>query len=125
MNQAVMIIIRRDGKFLLGKRSLNKAKAPGHWCPISGHIEAQESEEEAVIREAREEIGVDVCPVQKITETPTHDGSTLLHWWIVDLISGEPRINNEENSMVQWFTKEELRTLRPTFQEDIEILLRL
>lgn len=118
-----MIILEQDGKFLLGKRSEWKAKAPGYWCPVSGHIEASESEEEAVVREAMEELGIEVRPVLKVATTPTHDGTVMLHWWKADIISGTPKLNNNENAEIRWFTKEELVLLTPAFKEDIEILI--
>jgi 8-oxo-dGTP pyrophosphatase MutT (NUDIX family) len=124
MKNAVMIILVRDDKYLLGKRSPWKEKAPGFWCPISGHVEPGESEEEAVRREAREEIGVCVEVIRKLTSLPTHDQKVMLHWWLVQLIEGEPRINNDENSELGWFTKKELGLLEPVFKEDIEILLK-
>lgn len=123
--QAVMIVLYKDGKFLLGKRSELKKKAPGYWCPVSGHIEPGESEEEAVIREAREELGVLVRPLKKITSIPTRDGTTDLHWWLSEILEGTPEIANEENSAIRWFSKDELKTLSPSFQEDLEILLKL
>lgn len=121
--QAIMIILEQDGKFLLGKRSEWKAKAPGYWCPISGHIEASETEEQAVVREAMEELGIEVRPLIKIASTPTHDGTVMLHWWKTEIISGIPKINNNENSELRWFTKDELRTLEPTFKEDVDLIL--
>jgi 8-oxo-dGTP pyrophosphatase MutT (NUDIX family) len=122
---AVMIVMKQHGRFLLGKRSHRKAKAPGYWCPISGHVEDGESEEEAVVREAWEELGVAVRPIRKVATTRTHDGSVLLHWWATEIVSGTPRPANEENSALGWFTAEELATLEPVFQEDIELLLGL
>lgn len=118
-----MIILEKDGKFLLGKRSEWKAKAPGYWCPISGHIESSESEEEAVIREAMEELGIEVKPIKKFVSTPTHDNTVMLHWWKAEIISGIPKINNNENSEIRWFSKEELVLLTPAFKEDIQILI--
>lgn len=118
-----MIIIMKGEKFLLGKRSDWKAKAPGFWCPISGHVEAGETEEQAVIREAQEELGVEVKPLYKIISSPTNDNTVLLHWWMTSLISGEVRLNNNENSELGWFSKGELVKLKPVFKEDIEILL--
>ena len=123
MKEAVMIVLEKDNKFLLGKRSAWKAKAPGYWCPISGHIEQNESEEAAVIREAQEELGIVVSPTQKITSTPTHDGRVMLHWWKAEIISGTPVINNNENEEIRWFSREELKSLEPTFKEDIAILI--
>jgi NADH pyrophosphatase NudC (nudix superfamily) len=124
MKNAVMIVLEDNGKFLLGKRAEWKAKAPGYWCPISGHIEESESEEEAVVREAKEELAITVRAVRKITSTPTHDKTVMLHWWMAEILSGSPAINNNENSDIKWFTRDELRSLQPVYLEDIEILLK-
>lgn len=96
---------------------------PGYWCPISGHIEPLETEEEAVVREAREELGIEVRPIQKIASTPTNDGTVMLHWWKAEIVSGNPTINNNENEEIKWFSRDELRKLEPTFKEDIEVIL--
>lgn len=123
IKQAIMLILKQDEKFLLGKRSEWKAKAPGYWCPISGHIENDETEEAAVIREAMEELSIVVKPITKIASTPTHDKTCMLHWWKAEIVSGIPKINNNENSDLRWFTKDELRTLAPAFKEDVELIL--
>lgn len=120
---AIMIVLEKDGKYLLGKRAMWKAKAPGYWCPISGHIEENESEQEAVVREAMEELGVEVRPQKKITSSPTHDGTVMLHWWKAEIVSGTAILNNDENSELGWFTKDELKKLQPVFEEDIQIII--
>ncbi len=124
IKHAVMIILEEDGRYLLGKRSAWKEKAPGYWCPISGHIEDSESEESAVVREAQEELGIVVRPVKKIATIPTNDKTVLLHWWIAHIESGTPVINNNENEDLRWFTKDELLKLEPVFKEDVEIILK-
>jgi 8-oxo-dGTP diphosphatase len=123
--EGVMLVIKRGGKFLLGRRAEWKAKAPSYWCPISGLIEHSESQEDAVVREAAEEIGSVVRPVRRVASTRTHDGAVTLHWWVVELVSGEPRLNNNENSELGWFGPDELRQLKPAFSEDIELMLGL
>lgn len=123
MKQAVMIIIFQENKFLLGKRSSWKEKAPDFWCPISGHIEQSETEEDAVKREAMEELGIEVLPMRKIASTLTLDKTVMLHWWTAAIASGKPTLSNNENSEIRWFNKEELQKLRPVFKEDIDILL--
>lgn len=120
-----MIVLEREGSFLFGKRADWKAIAPGYWCPISGHIEIDESEEDAVVREAMEEIGISVLPLRKIAESDTRDGKVRLHWWHARIESGEPRIANSENSEIRWVTLDELDTLRPSFEEDLAIIRSL
>lgn len=120
--QAVMVIVLYNGRFLLGKRSLWKTSAPGYWCPVSGKIEAGESEKAAVIRETWEEVGLKVLPVRKLAELQTRDGSTILHTWLVKVLEGEAFLKNNEHSELGWFSLEEIRLLDPVFHEDLAIL---
>lgn len=54
------IIAKPDGKFLITKRVMTKAWAPGWWEVSGGAAMAGETSEEAVKREIREETGLDV-----------------------------------------------------------------
>lgn len=64
-----------------------------------------------------------VKPLRKLVSTPTHDKEVMLHWWLAEIVSGTPSVNNDENSELRWFSKEELKELAPVFREDIEIIL--
>jgi ubiquinone/menaquinone biosynthesis C-methylase UbiE/8-oxo-dGTP pyrophosphatase MutT (NUDIX family) len=121
----VAAIIEREGRFLLGKRSAHRPKAPGYWCPISGRVEAGESHAEAVVREVREETALAVEALEKVAECDTHDGSARIHWWRVRLLNDTPaRLANDEHSELAWVTLEAMRRLEPVFLEDVEILER-
>ena len=54
------VIARPDGTFLITKRVMTKAWAPGWWEISGGGVQAGESSEEAVRREVKEETGLDV-----------------------------------------------------------------
>jgi 8-oxo-dGTP diphosphatase len=120
--QAVTIVIQKDNRYLLGKRSLWKVSAPGYWCPVSGKIEAGETEAEAVCREAFEEVGLTVEALNKLCEMDTRDGSGRLHWWSVKILEGEAYLKNDEHSEIGWFTLEEMALLDPIFHEDLELI---
>lgn len=65
-HRAVHLLVFNDaGQLFLQKRSLLKDNNPGLWdSSVSGHVDASESYDECVVREAREEIGL------KLLETP-------------------------------------------------------
>lgn len=54
------VIARTDGRFLITKRVMTKAWAPGWWEVSGGAAMAGEESEEAVKREVLEETGLDV-----------------------------------------------------------------
>jgi 8-oxo-dGTP diphosphatase len=52
------LILRKDSKILLTRRSPTNKIWASHWHCVTGSIEAGESPKEAIIREAKEEIGI-------------------------------------------------------------------
>jgi len=57
---AAFVVLERDGKVLLARRA-NTGYADGMYQMPSGHVEAEEYPSEATVREAKEEVGVDVA----------------------------------------------------------------
>ena len=62
------IIETPDHRFLITRRAMDKHWAPGAWEVPGGGARAGESSREAVVREVREETGLDLygCPVRVI-----------------------------------------------------------
>ena len=54
------VVCRPDGKYLITKRVMTKAWAPGWWEVSGGAAQAGEESFEAVCREIKEEVGLDV-----------------------------------------------------------------
>lgn len=54
------VVCRPDGKFLITKRAMDKAWAPGHWEVSGGAAMAGEESLQAARREVLEETGLDV-----------------------------------------------------------------
>lgn len=126
MKDGVVIIIRdAAGRFLVGRRSPDKRLAPGYWCPVSGRVEPGETQEQAVAREFREETGAQARAVRRLAEAVTPDKAFRLHIWLAELVSGEPRVANDEHTELRWLTVPELRRLDPVFSEDVDIMERL
>lgn len=58
------VVVRPDGRFLITKRVMTKAWAPGWWEVSGGAVQAGEASEDAVIREVKEETGLDVTKAE-------------------------------------------------------------
>lgn len=54
------VVARPDGRFLITKRVMSKAWAPGWWEVSGGAVQAGEDSKDAVVREVKEETGLDV-----------------------------------------------------------------
>ena len=54
------VVARPDGRYLITKRVMTKAWAPGWWEVSGGAAQAGEESYDAVLREVREETGLDV-----------------------------------------------------------------
>ncbi len=52
-------IVNEEGKILIQKRAENKKQAPNKWSITAGHVESGENVEDAMVREIKEEIGID------------------------------------------------------------------
>jgi len=56
---AVYLVLEEDGKILMGKRQ-NTDYQNGSYSLVSGHLEGGESSRDGLIREVKEEIGIDL-----------------------------------------------------------------
>ena len=113
---AVVAFLRRGERFLVVKRSAELIGA-GYWTPPSGRIEPGESEQAALRREMREELGIDVMPLRKIWECDADDIDIRLHWWAADF-AGELRPEPAEVEETRWVTPAEFLELEPTYAGD-------
>lgn len=117
-------VIVREGRLLVIRRA-NCVAAPGKYCFPGGGIEPGESEEEALCREIREELSVDVRPVKRLWQSTTPWGVQLA-WWLADLKSeDEPRPNPAEVDSIHWCTASEMASLPGLLESNCEFLRAL
>lgn len=114
-NEVAAFIINDKKQVLLQKRSPNKRFNPNKWALCAGHVDAYESLENAMLREIKEEIGIDVSINDlkrlgnrevNIRETNSH--ITYYYYVKVNLKEEDFVIQKEELSMVKWFDIDEV-----------------
>jgi 16S rRNA (adenine1518-N6/adenine1519-N6)-dimethyltransferase len=104
------IIINDEGKILSAWRSSTKKIGPRLFCNASaGQVDAGESYADAMIREIKEELGVDI-PVNSMGSFKWNDGHTHVEMYLAK--HNGPFTNwEEEAEALEWFTLEELNSL--------------
>ncbi len=117
MKDAIAIIIQKDNKFLLIKRA-NKNSSEDYWSPITGAVEKDEKQDEAVVREAKEEMGIVVKPIKKVWECCTQNKQYILHWWIAKQASYTITIDPSEVKEYKWVAPNDMNTLK-MFKDDL------
>lgn len=88
----VAAIIRRNDRILITKR-LGNVHLAGMWEFPGGKVEAGESLPAALVREIREELGIEISVAQKFI-TIEHDypsKSVCLHFFNCSIVDGEPQ----------------------------------
>jgi 8-oxo-dGTP diphosphatase len=86
----VAAAIERDGRYLAARRT-KPDWAAGRWEFPGGKVETGESEIEALMREIREELGVEIAIGARVPgEWPLHD-DLVLHLYVATLMDGEPQ----------------------------------
>lgn len=129
----VAIFVVHDGRVLvIHHRKLD------HWLPLGGHIELDEDPEQAALREAREESGLEVellgerppttgpgtraliaprfLDIHRITETHEHIG--LIYF--ARPRGGSTQLAVEEHRDIRWCTSGELDALEPRMSEAVK-----
>ncbi len=100
MSIVVAAAIERDGRYLAARRT-RPADVAGLWEFPGGKVEPGETEEEALVREIREELGVEIAVGERIPgEWPLRD-DLVLHLYVAALIDGEPA-PLEQHDQVRW-----------------------
>ncbi len=133
----VAIFVVHDGKILLiHHRKLDK------WLPLGGHIELDEDPEQAALREAKEESGLDVellgerppttspgtraliaprfLDIHRITDTHEHIG---LIYWARPKCGGDAPVAElaaAEHHDIRWCSAGELDKLQPAMSDAVK-----
>ena len=110
MGEGVVAIIERDRRYLMIRRP-DDIRAGGYWCFVGGAIEDGESQEQALVREVREEVGLEVAPGEKVWECLSIHKEWILHCWTVRDSGGEVQADPREVAEYRWLTVDQIMGL--------------
>jgi len=105
--RGVVGVVMRDARLLVIRRA-RTVVAPLVYCFPGGGIEGDESEEETLVREFREEVGVAVRPLRRLWRCTTAWKVELVWWWAELPPDAVPVPNPREVESIHWLTPEEM-----------------
>jgi 8-oxo-dGTP diphosphatase len=112
---AAEAIIEKDGKILITKRSEKRDHAPGEWETLTGRVENGEGLEDAVKREVKEEVSLEIEVVQPYDTFHFYRGAEKVEHLGVSFWckykSGEVVLDTNEQSDYKWVTTDEALTI--------------
>lgn len=105
-------LLRRQGMVLLCHRSPQRRWYPDSWDLPGGHVEVDEQPGSALIRELREELGIEI-PTQPVESQAHVQGSDFrMDIWLIDFWIGEPSNEDQrEHDMLAWVDVDRAREL--------------
>ena len=111
------------GGRLLAAQRAEPPELAGGWEFPGGKVDPGESDEQALIRECREELGVDVRPVARLGgDVDTVGGRYVLRVWVAELVAGSPQ--PREHTALRWLAAHELEDV-PWLAPDLPLVAAL
>jgi NAD+ diphosphatase len=108
LSPAVITLIEDGDRILLAR---SPHFAPGVYSTLAGFVEPGESLEEAVVREVREEVGVELADLRYFSSQPWPFPNSLMVGFVARYAEGEIRLQEDEIEDARWFTADDLPLL--------------
>jgi len=117
-HEVVAGIVIRAGQVLLCHRSPDRTWYPDVWDLPGGHIAANESPSQALVRELREELGIDatVPPGPEFARLVAADVDCVI-WIVTDWVGTPSNLAPDEHDEVAWWSLPALSGLRLAHQD--------
>jgi len=110
ISPAVIVLVRKEGKALLARNARFPA---GRFGLIAGFVDPGETLEEAAVREAREEAGIEIGNLRYLKSQPWPFPDSLMLAFAADWRSGEARPDGKEIVELRWCGPDELPGIPP------------
>ena len=100
-------IVDGDPPRVLAAQRAYPEELAGLWELPGGKVHPGESDEDALVRECREELAVDVALGSRLgTDTPVLDGAAVLRVWWARVVRGAPQ--PLEHAELRWLAREDV-----------------
>ena len=113
MHYSVGAVIKKGDKYLL----IDRKNPPFGYAGIAGHIDEEEDDVEALIREVKEESGLKITCCTLIFEEELdfdwcNRGIGVHYWFLFECVTdGKEKMQPSECKSIGWYTKEEISKL--------------
>lgn len=107
---AVIVAVKRGDSLLLAHG--RNFKGNRH-SVIAGFVEAGETLEQAVVREVREEVGIDVMQIRYAASQPWAFPNSLMLGFLAEYAGGEIQVDGHEIDAADWFCENNLPEIPP------------
>lgn len=107
MTEVVAAIIWDKEKFMICQRPANKMRGL-LWEFVGGKVEAEETKEQALIRECREELGITLSVGKKYMETVHEYPDITVHLTLFEAVVADGTPQKLEHSDIRWITVEDI-----------------
>ena len=124
VRRGVIGVLRRGDELLAIRRAAGIAKG-GRWCFPGGHVERGETSRVALVRELKEELGIDVEPLRRLGSVQVLDSRHVLAVWEIRQVGGEISPAESEIAEVRWVTAGGLRGVKPSLPSNERVLAML
>jgi mutator protein MutT len=120
-DQGAIAVILRDDRFLVIQRA-KEIRAGGLFCFPGGGIEPGENSRQAVVRELKEELGVEIRPVREVWSCTTA-WSVDLSWWLAEMDEDAKLVPDpSEVQWVGWKSLAEIKSEPKMLSSNIEFI---
>lgn len=110
------IISRKNGKgdteYLLIRANKERGEHTGKYYPPGGWIDEGETEQEAAVRECREELNLNVKVIRKIADLEGDIENLMLHFMECEIIDGQIKMDTNELNDVAWVSSKQFDQIR-------------
>jgi len=105
---AIIVLVERGGQLLLAR---SRHFMPGMYSVLAGFVEPGESLEEAVVREVKEEVGIEIKDIRYFGSQPWPFPHSLMIGFTATYAGGEISLDDKEIEEGGWFTVDNLPQL--------------